>query len=174
MGSVSLPQGILQTQESNLHLPHCGQILCHLSHQVGAAPSNILVDFPGEGPVVNEDPAFPIQGVQVQSLVRELRPHMRCRASKKKKRIILGMSPPPTLRARGARNFRTSSVGCAVHMIFTFVTLAVTVDGFTVWQGLSGAVFPEFLSSMVFAALPHLLAKAALRVFHKPREEKVE
>ena len=67
-----------------------------------------------------------------------------------------------------------TTVGCAVHMIFTFVTLAVTVDGFTVWQGLSGAVFPEFLSSMVFAALPHLLAKAALRVFHKPREEKVE
>ena len=59
-------------------------------------------------------------------------------------------------------------------MIFTFVTLAVTVSGFTVWQGLSGAVFPEFLSSMVFAALPHLAAKAALRVFHKPREEKVE
>ena len=67
-----------------------------------------------------------------------------------------------------------TTVGCAVHMIFTLVTLAVTVEGFTVWQGLSGAVFPEFLATMVFSALPHLLAKAALRVFHKPREEKVE
>ena len=32
----------------------------------------------------------------------------------------------------------------------------------------------DVLGCMVFAALPHLLAKAALRVFHKPREEKVE
>ena len=67
-----------------------------------------------------------------------------------------------------------TTVGCAAHMLFTLAALAVTVDGFTVWQGLTDAVFPEFLASMVFAALPHLLAKAALRVFHKPREEKVE
>ena len=67
-----------------------------------------------------------------------------------------------------------TAVGCAVHMLFTLATLALTVEGFTVGRGMTEAVLPEFLSSMVFAALPHLLAKAALRVFHKPREEKVE
>lgn len=67
-----------------------------------------------------------------------------------------------------------TTVGCAAHMLFTLVTLAATVEGFTLWRGLAGAVFPEFLASMVFAALPHFAAKAALRVFHKPREEKVE
>lgn len=67
-----------------------------------------------------------------------------------------------------------TAVGCALHMLFTLATLALTVEGFTFLRGLTGAVLPEFLSSMVFAALPHLLAKAALRVFHKPREERVE
>ena len=33
MGSLSLLQGILQTQGWNMGLPHCGQILYHLSHQ---------------------------------------------------------------------------------------------------------------------------------------------
>ena len=67
-----------------------------------------------------------------------------------------------------------TAVGCALHMLFTLATLALTVEGFTFLRGLTGAVLPEFLSSMVFAALPNLLAKAALRVFHKPREERVE
>ena len=65
-------------------------------------------------------------------------------------------------------------VGCAVHMLFTLATMALTVEGFTFLRGLTEAVLPEFLASVVFAALPHLLAKAALRVFHKPREERVE
>ena len=67
-----------------------------------------------------------------------------------------------------------TAVGCVLHMLFTLVTLALTVEGFTFLRGLTGAVLPEFLASMVFAFLPHLLAKAALRVFHKPREERVE
>ena len=67
-----------------------------------------------------------------------------------------------------------TAVGCAVHMIFTLVTLVLTVEDFSFWHGLTKAVLPEFLASMVFAFLPHLLAKAALRMFHKPREEKVE
>ena len=71
-------------------------------------------------------------------------------------------------------NAVVTAVGCAVHMLFTLATLALTVEGFTVGRGMTEAVLPELLSSMVFAALPHLLAKAALRVFHKPREEKVE
>ena len=50
----------------------------------------------------------------------------------------------------------------------------LTVEGFTFLRGLTEAVLPEFLASMVFAFLPHLAAKAALRVFHKPREERVE
>ena len=33
VGSVSLLQGIFPTQESNLGLPHCRQILYHLSHK---------------------------------------------------------------------------------------------------------------------------------------------
>ena len=33
MGSLSLLQGIFLTQGSNLGLPHCKQILYHLSHQ---------------------------------------------------------------------------------------------------------------------------------------------
>ena len=65
-------------------------------------------------------------------------------------------------------------VGCAVHMLFPLATMALTVEGFTFLRGLTEAVLPEFLASVVFAALPHLLAKAALRVFHKPREERVE
>lgn len=67
-----------------------------------------------------------------------------------------------------------TAVGCALHMLFTLATLALTVEGFTFLRGLTEAVLPEFLASMVFAFLPHLLAKAALRVFHKPREERVE
>ena len=67
-----------------------------------------------------------------------------------------------------------TAVGCAVHMLFTLAALALTVDGLPILRGLTEAVLPEFLASMVFAALPHLLAKAALRVFHKPREERVE
>ena len=33
VGSLSLLQGIFPTQGSNLGLPHCKQILYHLSHQ---------------------------------------------------------------------------------------------------------------------------------------------
>ena len=65
-------------------------------------------------------------------------------------------------------------VGCAVHMGFTLATIALTVEGFSVPLAMKTAVLPELLSSLVFAALPHLAAKAALRTFHKPREEKVE
>lgn len=87
---------------------------------------------------------------------------------------LAGILTIETFRDSFAVRLLYTAVGCAVHMLFTLVTLALTVEGFTLGRGLTGAVLPEFLSSMVFAALPHLLAKAALRVFHKPREEKVE
>ena len=38
VGSLALLQGIFPTQGSNPGLPHCGQILYQLSHQVGKGP----------------------------------------------------------------------------------------------------------------------------------------
>ncbi len=67
-----------------------------------------------------------------------------------------------------------TAVGCVAHMLFTLVTLFLTVEGVTFGAAMKESVLPELLSTAVFAALPHLLAKAALRSFHKPREEKVE
>ena len=67
-----------------------------------------------------------------------------------------------------------TAVGCAAHMPFTLVTLFWTVEGMTFASAMKEAVLPELLCTAVFAALPHLAAKLALRTFHKPREEKVE
>ena len=67
-----------------------------------------------------------------------------------------------------------TAVGCAAHMVFTLLAVFLSVDEFALSDVLLDAILPEFLSSMVFAALPHLLAKLALRMFHKPREEKVQ
>lgn len=67
-----------------------------------------------------------------------------------------------------------TAVGCAAHMIFTLLAIGWTMEGFSFGVAMTRSVLPEFLASMVFAPLPHLLAKASLRVFHRPREEKVE
>ena len=40
LGILSLLQGIFPTQGSNPGLPHCGQILYHLSHQGVVEPEN--------------------------------------------------------------------------------------------------------------------------------------
>ena len=67
-----------------------------------------------------------------------------------------------------------TAVGCFLRMLFTLVILLLTVSDFSFGYALRYVLLPEFLATSVFAFLPHLAAKASLRVFHKPREVKVE
>ena len=46
VGSLSLLQGIFPTQEWNLGLLHCRQILYHLSHQGGAKDVRVQNELP--------------------------------------------------------------------------------------------------------------------------------
>ena len=63
---------------------------------------------------------------------------------------------------------------CAAHMFFTLFVLLATVGGVGFGSALKDAVLPEFASSLVCSPLPHLAAYAVFRIFHRPREEKVE
>ena len=65
-------------------------------------------------------------------------------------------------------------VACAAHMFFTLLTLVLTVGSFNLASALLHPVLSEFAASLLFAALPHLAAKAALRIFHREREEIVD
>ena len=66
-----------------------------------------------------------------------------------------------------------TAAACAAHIFFTLFVLLSTVGGIGFGPALTKAAFPEFLSSLVFSPLPHLAAYMALKLFHRPREEKV-
>jgi cell shape-determining protein MreD len=63
-------------------------------------------------------------------------------------------------------------VTSAARGIFTLIALAMTLGDFNLITCLTDAVIPEFLATVLFAILPHLAAKAALRPFHLTREER--
>ena len=63
---------------------------------------------------------------------------------------------------------------CGLHMLTTLFVLYVTVEGIRFGDAMLRSVLPEFLSSLVFAPIPHAVAWLVLRPFHKPREEKVQ
>ncbi len=53
----------------------------------------------------------------------------------------------------------------ALRSIFTIITVLSTSGGLTLGSLFSTAVFPEFLSTLVFAAVPHLVAVLCLKPF---------
>ena len=60
----------------------------------------------------------------------------------------------------------------AARTVFTLIALAVTLSDFNLIPCIVSVLIPEFLSTVLFAFLPHLIAKAALRPFHLTREER--
>ena len=95
LGSLSLLLGIFPTQGSNPGLPHCRGIFYQLSHQ-GILKENFQMPqttqplkTPSQGsPVVVQwlRLHLPMQGVWVQSLVRELRSRLPCGQKTKHKK----------------------------------------------------------------------------------------
>ena len=70
MGSHSLLQGIFLTQGSNPGLPHCRQILYHLSHQESPRILEwVPIPSPGDVPNPGIEPRSP--ALQVNSLPSE-------------------------------------------------------------------------------------------------------
>ncbi len=69
---------------------------------------------------------------------------------------------------RGLYTVITSAVRC----VFTLAALAITLGDFNLLTCLTKAVIPEFFASVLFAFLPHIAAKLALRPFHLTREER--
>ena len=88
--------------------------------------------------------------------------------------IFAGLLTKEFFRDSFAVRLLFTAAGCLLRMAFTLVTLKLTVRDFSLGPALAKIALPEFSSTSVFAFLPHLAAKAAMRVFHKPREEKVE
>ena len=65
-------------------------------------------------------------------------------------------------------------VACGLHMLTTLFVLYVTVEGIHFGDAMLKSVLTEFVASVVFAPIPHVIAWLALKGFHKPREEKVQ
>ena len=63
-------------------------------------------------------------------------------------------------------------VTSAARSLFTLSALAMTLSDFNLLTCLLSVVLPEFLATVLFAILPHLAAKAALRPFHLTRDER--
>lgn len=63
-------------------------------------------------------------------------------------------------------------VSAAARAVFTLLALVLTLGDFNLILCLTDIVVPEFLGSVLFAALPHIAAKLALRPFHLTREER--
>lgn len=63
-------------------------------------------------------------------------------------------------------------VTSAARSLFTLIALAMTLSDFNLLTCLLSVVLPEFLATVLFAILPHLAAKAALRPFHLTRDER--
>lgn len=61
----------------------------------------------------------------------------------------------------------------AVRVVITAIVLVATVGDISFASILRLAVVPELLASVLFAPLPHLLAKLCLRPFNKTRAERL-
>ena len=75
-----------------------------------------------------------------------------------------------TFLVRGLYTLITS----AARAVFTLAALAMTLGSFNLITCLTDAVIPEFFAGILFAALPHITSKAALRPFHLTREERTQ
>ncbi len=58
--------------------------------------------------------------------------------------------------------------------LLTLVTVVATVADISLIDALTKAVLPELLSTLLFAAFPHLLTYLSLRPFNKSRDARVE
>lgn len=58
--------------------------------------------------------------------------------------------------------------------VFTAIIALSTLGGISITALFSEALVPEFFANIIFAALPHLVAKLCLRPFHKTREERTK
>lgn len=63
-------------------------------------------------------------------------------------------------------------VTCAFRAVFTLIALFATTANVTLADAFTKAVIPEYISSVCFAAIPHIVAKIALHRFNRSREEK--
>ena len=86
---------------------------------------------------------------------------------------LCGILTVQTFRDSLAVRAMYTAIACAVHSFFTLFLLMSTVGGIDFASAMGNAVIPEFFASLLFAPLPHIAAKATLRVFHRTRDEKV-
>lgn len=61
----------------------------------------------------------------------------------------------------------------ALRGVITYVIVMITVVGITPGQAILDKVLPEFAANIVFAAIPQLITRLALKPFHKTRAERV-
>lgn len=57
--------------------------------------------------------------------------------------------------------------------VITYVIVMNTLTGITAGQAIGDKVLPEFAANVIFAAVPQLLTRLALKPFHKTRAERV-
>ncbi|MBE6542321.1 MAG: hypothetical protein E7672_07735 [Ruminococcaceae bacterium] len=65
-------------------------------------------------------------------------------------------------------------VTSAARSIFTLIALFATTDGVRFVTAIVYVMLPEILCNIIFAAIPHLFAIAALAPFHKSRDARVK
>ena len=65
-------------------------------------------------------------------------------------------------------------VSSFARSVFTLIALFSTAGGINVLTAFTDVFFPEILCNILFAALPHILAKACLAPFHKSRDARVK
>ena len=61
----------------------------------------------------------------------------------------------------------------ALRGVITYIIVILTVHGITPGEAILDKVLPEFAANIVFAALPQLITRLALKPFHKTRAERV-
>ena len=61
----------------------------------------------------------------------------------------------------------------ALRGVITYMIVMMTVNGIAPGEAILDKVLPEFAANIVFAALPQLITRLALKPFHKTRAERV-
>ena len=61
-----------------------------------------------------------------------------------------------------------------LRAIFTIIYVHITYSSVNVSLMFGRIVMPEFLSTLVFAAIPHIVAWLVFRPFHKTRAERID
>ncbi len=66
-----------------------------------------------------------------------------------------------------------TGISSAARAIFTLIAILATASGVSVLDIFTEAIFPELIANLLFAFLPHVVARFALQPFNKSRDAKV-